>query len=119
VLDKARATLSATQGEYKYANPLDRIFLDFTGIAPETFLDKVKTGAGDGEVLAWVLEQSGRAPHEVAAWSEWAATVALNGVEDRNWFTGEIERLGPARTDINTLFDYLDLDDHVTFGGLS
>ena len=43
--------------------------------------------------------------------------MAFNDVEMREWFTEQIKRLNPAREDLRGTFDYLDLDDHVSFGG--
>jgi hypothetical protein len=51
VLDKARATLVGQAGEYKFGNPMDQHFFQFTGISQEALLEQVKTGAGDWETL--------------------------------------------------------------------
>jgi hypothetical protein len=37
----------------------------------------------------------------------------------REWFTGQIRRLNPAREDLRGTFDSLDFDDHVRSGGLA
>ena len=36
LLDKGRAELAGTAGEYKYNNPIDRHWFRFTGITPES-----------------------------------------------------------------------------------
>ena len=38
-------------------------------------------------------------------------------MESREWLTGRIAALDARRTDIGTVFDYLDLDDYRSFGG--
>jgi hypothetical protein len=121
MLDKARATLASTNGEYVYDTPNDGHFFRFTGIQPEALLEQVKTGAGDWEVLAWVREKAPlkRTPLEVNQWSDWTETVSFNDVEMREWFTEQIKRLNPAREDLRGTFDYLDLDDFVSFGGVA
>ena len=58
LLDKARATLAGTNGDYIYNNPNDGHFFRFTGITPEALLAQVKTGAGDWEMLLWVNEHA-------------------------------------------------------------
>lgn len=119
LLDKARATLAGTHGEYVYDSPNDRRFFSFTGIEPEALLAQVKTGAGDWDLLLWVNEHAThkRSVLEINQWSDWTETVAFNDVAMREWFTEQIKRLNPAREDLRGTFDYLDLDDHVSFGG--
>lgn len=121
LLDKARAVIAGTAGEYKYNNPNDGHFFRFTGIEPDALLEQVKTGAGDWDLLLWV---NACAPHqrttlEISQWSDWTETVSFNDVEMREWFTDQIKRLNPAREDLRGTFDYLDLDDYVSFGGVA
>ena len=121
LLDKARAVIAGTAGEYKYNNPNDGHFFRFTGLTPEALMEQVKIGAGDWDMLLWVSEH---APHkrsalEIQQWSDWTQTVAFNDVEMREWFTDQIKRLNPAREDLRGTFDYLDLDDFVSFGGVA
>ena len=121
LLDKACATLASTNGEYIYNNPNDGHFFRFTGITPEALLEQVKTGAGDWDLLLWVNEHVPlkRTALEIQQWSGWTETVAFNDVDMREWFTGQIKRLNPAREDLRGTFDYLDLDDYVSFGGVA
>jgi len=117
ILDKARASLAGTLGDYKFNNPLDNVLFGFAGVTADAFLAKVKTGAGDFEILQWFNAQARKAPHEVAAWSAWTETFAEHDVETREWLAGRIKSLDARRADIGTLFDYLDLDDYLSFGG--
>lgn len=119
LLDKARAVIAGTAGEYKYNNPNDGHFFRFTGLSPDALMAQVKTGAGDWDLLLWVNEHAPikRTALEIRQWSDWTETVAFNDVEMREWFTDQIKRLNPAREDLSGTFDYLDLDDHVSFGG--
>ena len=121
LLDKARATLTGTNGDYIYDNPNDGHFFRFTGIAPDALMEQVKTGAGDWDMLLWVNANAPlkRTPLEISQWSDWTETVAFNDVEMREWFSEQIKRLNPAREDLRGTFDYLDLDDHVSFGGVA
>ncbi len=57
-LDKCRAVLAGTTGEYHYDCPLDRTFLDFTGIDSGDFQNFVATGATDSEVAEWITATS-------------------------------------------------------------
>ena len=119
LLDKARAAIAGTAGEYKYNNPNDGHFFRFTGILPDALFEKVKSGAGDWDMLLWINENAPlkRSALEIEQWSKWTETVAFSDVEMREWFTAQIRRLNPAREDLRGTFDYLDLDDFVSFGG--
>jgi len=81
----------------------------------------VKTGAGDWDMVIWVNANAPlkRTTLEINQWSDWTETVSFNDVEMREWFTEQIKRLNPAREDLRGTFDYLDLDDYVSFGGVA
>lgn len=121
LLDKARATLAGTNGDYIYNNPNDDHFFRFTGLTPEALLAQVKTGAGDWDMLLWVNEHTPleRTALEIEQWSNWTESFGFNDVEMREWFTEQIKRMNPAREDLRGTFDYLDLDDYVSFGGVA
>ena len=119
VIDKARASLVGKAGDYKYGNPMDQHFFAFTGITQGALLEQVKTGAGDWALLLWVNANAlpKRAPHEIRAWSAWLETMPVGEAEDLEWFAAQAKRINPARTDLQTIMDYLDADDHVSYGG--
>ena len=58
ILDKGRADLAGTAGEFKYNNPADYHWFRFTGITPEALKDELATGKGDGEILKWIDHSS-------------------------------------------------------------
>src|SRR5271165_5315490 len=71
MLDKGRATLAGTNGEYHYNCPLDQRFLSFAGVDAEALKAELATGKGDGEILEWINANS-TAKHDdiaIAAWS--------------------------------------------------
>ncbi len=57
-LDKCRATLAGTEGEFMYGCPMDQMFLSETGITAEEFKEFVATGANDEQVAAWIQERA-------------------------------------------------------------
>jgi hypothetical protein len=120
ILDKGRAELAGTAGEYKYNNPGDYHWFRFTGITPEALKAELATGKGDGEMLAWI-EQN--APHKRTPWEihQWSAYFNERGpdgdVETLEFFAERAGEFSKNREDVKTWFDLLDLDDHVTFGG--
>lgn len=81
---------------------------------------ELSTGKGDGEMLAWIEEnaQNKRAPWEIQHWSAYHNERGPDGdVETIEFFAKRVGTVAQDREDIRTWFDYLDGDDHVTFGG--
>lgn len=119
MLDKGRAAVAGTAGEYKYACPLDQEFLAFAGVDPEALRQQLAASQGDGDILEWIRShgRGARAQHEILAWSAYQDQRAPNAVELREFFHGLHKQLAPNRTDIVSWFDLLDLDDFVSFGG--
>lgn len=121
LIDKARATLAGTNGDYNYDCAMDARFWAFTGLKADAFLAEVKTGKCDYDLLSYVMSamQSKRAPHEIAAWSTWFEQLPPTTTATREFFNHTHAAVGPRREDIATWFDLLDLEDFVTFGGFT
>ena len=120
ILDKGRAEIANTAGEYKYNNPMDHHWFRFTGITAEALKAALATGKGDGEMLAWIEQNASdkRTPWEIQQWSAYQSERGPDGdVETLEFFTKRVGDISKTREDVKTWFDYLDLDDHVTFGG--
>jgi hypothetical protein len=119
MLDKGRATIAHKNGEYHYACPLDQGFLGFAGINPKALKKELAKGKGDGEILKWIGKNAGHkhSVPEIAAWSAWQEQRVPTDVETRAYFNDQISKIAPKREDIATFFDWLDLDDYVSFGG--
>jgi hypothetical protein len=118
-LDKGRATIAGKNGEYHFACPLDQRFLEFAGIDPEALKKELAAGKSDGEILEWIEKNARfkRSPVEIAAWSEFAARHVPGDTETREFINGMHVKAAPKREDIFTIFDVLDVDDYVSFGG--
>ena len=120
MLDKCRAALAGNVGEYHYDCPLDQRFFYFTGIDPSVLKEEVAKGLGDGAILAWIHENAPikREEWEIAQWSSFREAAAPGDNESRVFLNDQLAEAGAAeREDIMTWFDYIDLDDHVSFGG--
>ena len=119
MLDKGRAAVAGTLGEFKYACPLDQRFLDFVGIDPAALKKQLAAGKSDGEVLAWIEASAKKKPSagEVLAWSMAQEQRGPADVESRDYFNELHKSIAPKREDITTWFDLLDLDDYVSYGG--
>lgn len=120
MLDKGRASVSGTNGEYKYNCPLDQHFLSFVGIDAQAVLEQIKGGKGDGEILAFILSHctSKLSPQEISSWSAYQETRCPSDPDSRAFFQDMHQKMAPNRTDVATWFDLLDLDDYASFGGV-
>jgi hypothetical protein len=111
-LDKGRAELNNTAGEYHFGCPLDQMFLTFKGVTAEDIKNLLQKGAGDEAVADW-LSTHGK-PVTRAEIDEWSAEVAeskpYENPEKREWFVDECTKLG-LDPKVTTLFDYLEEDD--------
>lgn len=121
MLDKGRATVAGTAGDYHYDCPLDGFFKGYLDFDAEGLKEQLATGKGDGEVLEWILANSKNKPDAagIAAWSDYVEKTAPGSLRLRGFIQESHQELAPDRTDIHTLFDLLDLDDHVSYGGLA
>jgi hypothetical protein len=120
MLDKGRATLVRTNGEYNYNSTTDQRFTGFVGIDAEALLRELQAGRGDGEILDWINAhaRTPRQPWEIEAWS---ASMERRGPDsDAETLAGFAEYIGQhstTREDIRSWFDALELDDYASFGG--
>jgi hypothetical protein len=119
MLDKGRATIAGTNGEYHYNCPLDEHFIKFAGINPEALFEQLKSGKGDGEILEWITANSTSKPNElqIKSWSAWQESRVPTSIENREYMHEAQKKIAPHRDDIGGWFDLLDVDDYVTFGG--
>lgn len=120
MLDKGRAEIAGTNGEYHYACPLDQHFLEFAGIDAEELKKELKQGKGDGEILAWIEKHAKHkhTPWDIKQWSNYQEQRGPGGdIETREFFNDLARGAGPERKDITGWFELLDLDDYVSYGG--
>jgi len=119
MLDKCRAELAGTPGEYSYGCSRDKSFLEFVGIDADTLKSELAKGLGDGAVLAWIRDNAKykRDASEIAAWSAYQENRVPENLASRDRFNNYHRASGPDRDDIGTWFDVLDLDDFASFGG--
>ncbi|MBA3831549.1 MAG: DUF5069 domain-containing protein [Chthoniobacterales bacterium] len=120
MLDKGRAAIAGTNGEYNYNCPLDQHLVNFLGLDAEALRAELATGKGDGEILEWLntKAQHRRTPWEIEQWSEFQQRRGPDSdAETLTMFAERVGAMSKTREDIKTWGDMLDLDDYVTFGG--
>ena len=118
-LDKGRATIAGTNGEYHFNCPLDQRLLTFAGVDADALKKELGKGKGDWEILQWFQKNSEhrRSDAEIAAWSSWQEGRAPSDAESRGYFNDLHSKSAPKREDIVSWSDLLDVDDYVSFGG--
>ena len=120
LLDKGRAALAGTLGDYKYTCPLDQRILGFLGLDAAALQTELATGKGDGEILAWLVanQKHPREAWEVAQWSDFQDRRGPDSdAETLAFFAKYVSDRTTTREDLKTWADVLDVDDHVSFGG--
>jgi len=119
LIDKARAVVAGKQGDFHYNCPVDQRFLTYTGLNPDALFAEIKAGKSDSEILAYVTANSSpkRHPAEIAVWSVWMEQLTPTPPDTRAFFNDVHRKNAANRDDIATWFDWLELDDYVTYGG--
>lgn len=115
-LDKGRADLAGTVGEFHFDCPLDNYLFGFKGVKGSDIKDLLAAGRSNEEIAAW-LDANGEAKTEAekSAWSDGVeAARPYDDPEKKDWFIGVCAEAGcdPATS---TLFDFLEADDRSSF----
>lgn len=112
MIDKARAVLAGTEGEYMYPCPLDKRLLEFAGITSDQFTSAVKANPADAGVAAWFQQMA--TPHPQAELDEWNLTLLSRGPsspESLEKFKACRDAIDPSRTDLTAWADLQDLEE--------
>ncbi len=119
LLDKGRAHLAGKVGEYIFNSGLDKRFFAFVKIEADALLAQLAADKDDGEILAWINDHAGHKPGdwEIAQWAAFQEARTATTVKAREHSAKQLATLAPNRIDVVTGFDFLDLDDYVSFGG--
>lgn len=114
MLDKCRAVVAGTAGEYHYNCPLDRFLLDFTGIDADEFKAFVATGADDEAVGAWIADHSKiKDPAEIVAWNNKMRDTRLSEmpIPLQLFLEDYIPKFIPRGKVVRVWFDVYDLEE--------
>jgi hypothetical protein len=115
-LDKCRADIDGTIGEYHYDCPLDNMFLGFAGIKGPDLKAFVATGADDAAVGKWIEEHATKRPKlEVIKWNNSLRYKRISELPDglQEFFEGYIPENVPAELipKIKYFFDIYDAEE--------
>lgn len=115
-IDKCRALLAGTIGDFHFDCPLDNVLFKFKGIKGDDFKQFVATGASDEQILQWVLDHGvKRTQKEIDQFA--LETLKAEWPPEKHDYRDEIirgadpEQLGKLRG----IFEVIELDDRATF----
>ena len=112
MIDKCRAVLSGTEGEYIYPCPMDERLMDFAGITSEQFTAAVKANPTDEDVVAWFHQAAKQHPPEhLEAWNRELLARGPSSPESAERFKKYRDAIDPSRTDITAWADLQDLEE--------
>jgi hypothetical protein len=113
-VDKCRAVLAGSEGEYHSNCPLDQIWLKFAEIDYNEFRSFVATGATDDEIAAWIPEHAKKRPcTEIIAWNNRQRDTRLSDLspEIQEFMEEYIAEFIPRNRVVYHWFDVYDLEE--------
>ena len=115
-LDKGRATIAGTPGEYHFDCPLDNMLFSFKGIKGDEIHTLLADKKNDDEVVSWLnAHGTPKTRAEITQWSlEVERNRPYNDSEKKEWFSTECKTLG-LQPENTTLCQMLDEDDLKSF----
>ena len=113
-LDKCRAALADTLGEYHFDCPLDNLLFDFTGISADEFRNKVESGVGDVEFGDWLKERTSHlSTSEIVQWNNDLRYKRISEmpIELQEFLEGYIPENLPSGSIVYYWFDVYDIEE--------
>ena len=112
MIDKCRAVLARTEGEYIYPCPMDVRLLKFAEITDDQFTSSVKTNPSDEAVADWFAQTAkAHPPAELEAWNRMMLTRGPSTPKKRAYFNKLRDAVDPSRTDLTAWADLQDLEE--------
>lgn len=112
MIDKCRAVLAGTEGEYIYPCPMDERLMEFAGITSDQFTAAVKANTTDEGVLAWFQRHTQpHLPEELEEWNQRLLARGPSSPESAAKFNKYLQAIDPSRTDLTAWSDLQDLEE--------
>jgi len=112
MIDKCRAALADTEGEYIYPCSMDDRLMEFAGITAEQFTAAVKANPSDEAVEKWFTQMAkAYPPAELEAWNRMMLTRGPSSPEKQEYFNKLRDAVDPSRTDLTSWADLQDLEE--------
>lgn len=113
-VDKCRAVLNNTAGEYHSGCPLDMMFLDFAGISYDDFKDAVAEGLSDEALGTWIRQNAKqKEPIEVIRWNNDLRYKRISELPDKaqTYLEDYIPQVVPKGKVVYHWFDVYDYEE--------
>lgn len=113
-LDKCRAAIAETLGEYHYDCPLDNVFFDFVGLTGDQFKEFVATGASDEEVGEWIIANAKKRERiEIIKWNNEMRDKRISEMPDhlQEFLEDYIPENVPSDRPVYVWFDIYDIEE--------
>ncbi len=120
LIDKIRMRHAGLISDYNYLTVgFDKYLLEFLGLAPQTFEQRVLQGGNDEELLAWVRTHARPlSAREIAAWSEELLKRQPKDDAGRQRFQARLAEIAAKRgarveslPQVSTWADVIELDE--------
>src|SRR4029079_3322455 len=87
MIDKCRAVLAGTEGEYIYPCPMDDRLMEFAGITADQFTSAVKANPSDDLVEKWFIRiVKTHTPAELDAWNRMMLSRGPSTLKKQEYF---------------------------------
>jgi hypothetical protein len=112
MIDKCRAVLAGTEGEYIYPCPMDDRLMEFAGITADQFTAVVKANPSDEAVVKWFTQKArAHPPAELEAWNRMMLSRGASTPEKQAYFNKLRDAINSSRTDLTSWADLQDLEE--------
>lgn len=112
IIDKCRAVLADTEGEYIYPCPMDFRLLEFAGITDKQFTEIVKANPTDNGVAQWFRKTAkAHPPAALEKWNEMMLNRGPSTPEKQEYFNKLRDAVDPSRTDLTSWADLQDSEE--------
>lgn len=113
-LDKCRAKINNSMGDYHFDCPLDNVFFDFAAITAEAFQNYVATGASDDEVGQWIQDNAKKRDKiDIIKWNNKMRGMRISEMPDplQEFLEGYIPEFIPQNKIVYVWFDVYDIEE--------
>jgi len=112
MIDKCRAVMAGTEGEYIYPCPMDERLMEFSGITADQFTATVKANPSDEAVATWFTRTAKTHPFtELEAWNRMMLNRGPSSADSQGHFNTLRDAVDPSRTDLTSWADLQDLEE--------
>jgi hypothetical protein len=112
MVDKCRAVLAGTEGEYIYPCPMDERLMEFAGITADQLTAAVKANPIDQGVADWFRKTAkSHKPAELDEWNDMMLTRGPSTPKEQEYFKKLRDAIDPSCTDLIAWSDLQDLEE--------